>query len=78
MNIGRFNPNEVIENVGIKDVHNAYYNLLEPEIIQAALESDEGELDQGGTLLVFTGKFSGRSPKDKFTASEPSVKDSIW
>ena len=37
----------------------------------------EGTLGQGGTLLVTTGKYSGGSPKDKFTVAEPSVKDSI-
>ena len=78
MNTGRFNPDQVIENAGIKGVKAAHYNLLEPALIQAALERGEGELGQGGTLLVTTGKFSGRSPKDKFTVMEPSVKDSIW
>ncbi len=78
MNIGRFNPDQVIENAGIKGVKAAHYNLLEPALIQASLERGEGELGQGGTLLVSTGKFSGRSPKDKFTVMEPSVRDSIW
>lgn len=78
MNIGRFNPRQLIEKQGITGARKVHYNLLEPALIQAALERGEGELGQGGTLLVTTGKFSGRSPKDKFTVAEPSVKDGIW
>ena len=78
MNIGHFNPQQLIEKQGISGVRNAHYNLLEPALVQAALERGEGELGQAGTLLVTTGKFSGRSPKDKFTVAEPSVKDGIW
>jgi phosphoenolpyruvate carboxykinase (ATP) len=78
MDIGRFNPQKSIESQGITGVRNTHYNLLEPALIQAALVRGEGELGQGGTLLVTTGKYSGRSPKDKFTVAEPSVKDSIW
>ena len=33
---------------------------------------------QGGAFLVTTGKFTGRSPKDKHVVKTPSVADSIW
>ena len=78
MNLGCFNKQQTIENLGIQGVQNAHYNLLEPALIQASLARGEGELGKGGTLLVSTGKFSGRSPRDKFTVMEPSVKDNIW
>ncbi|MEK9643690.1 MAG: phosphoenolpyruvate carboxykinase, partial [Paracoccaceae bacterium] len=32
----------------------------------------------GGALLVTTGKFTGRSPKDKHVVDTPDVRDSIW
>jgi len=78
MSTGRVNPRQTIEKLGIVGTKAAHYNLLEPALIQAALAREEGDLGQGGTLLVSTGKFSGRSPKDKFTVAEPSVMDSIW
>lgn len=78
MQTGRFNTAQSIENIGITGVKAAYYNLLEPAIIQAALQRGEGELGQGGTFLVSTGKFTGRTPDDKFTVAEPSVQDTVW
>jgi len=35
-------------------------------------------LGQGGAFLVTTGKFTGRSPKDKHVVKTPSVEYSIW
>ena len=38
----------------------------------------EGELGVGGTLIVNTGKFTGRSPKDKHVVISPSTEKKIW
>lgn len=78
METGRVNPTQRLEDTGISGVKTVHYNLLEPALIQAALRKGEGELGQGGTILVSTGEYTGRSPKDKFTVDEPSVKDTIW
>ncbi|MDF2961232.1 MAG: phosphoenolpyruvate carboxykinase [Paenibacillus sp.] len=53
------------------------YNLSESELVELALERKEGVLASSGALQVFTGKFTGRSPKDKFIVQEPSVMDHI-
>jgi phosphoenolpyruvate carboxykinase (ATP) len=42
------------------------------------LERKEGTLGKGGAFLVSTGKFTGRSPKDKHVVKTASVADSIW
>ena len=78
MTIGRVNPAQVLEKTGISGVETVHYNLQEPALIQAALRRDEGELGQGGTFLVTTGKHTGRSPKDKFVVRESSVENTIW
>ena len=78
MHTGRYNPARTLEDTGITGVGSAHYNLLEPALIEAALRRNEGSLGNGGTLLVETGEFTGRSPKDKFTVDEPSVKKTIW
>lgn len=78
MTHGRVNPSCTLETQGISGLGNVYYNDLEPTLIEAALKRDEGTLGQGGTLLVSTGKHTGRSPKDKFVVQTDSVKDSIW
>ncbi|AML50630.1 phosphoenolpyruvate carboxykinase [Falsihalocynthiibacter arcticus] len=78
MTHGRVNPTCTLETQGIKGLGNVYYNDLEPALVETALKHDEGTLGQGGTLLVTTGKHTGRSPKDKFVVQSDSVKDGIW
>jgi phosphoenolpyruvate carboxykinase (ATP) len=43
-----------------------------------ALARGDGRLAEGGPLVVDTGRFTGRSPKDKFVVSEPGSEDRIW
>lgn len=78
MESGRVNPTQRLEDSGISGLKAVHYNLLEPALIQEALKKGEGDLGQGGTFLVSTGEYTGRSPKDKFVVDEPSVKDTIW
>ncbi len=75
---GRVNPAFRLEDQGITGLGNVYYNILQPDLIEEAIQRREGHVGQGGTLLVSTGKFTGRSPKDKFIARTPSVNDNIW
>ena len=78
MTLGRVNPQFRLEDQGINGLGNVYYNYMEPALIQEALKRDEGTLGQGGTFLVTTGKFTGRSPKDKHIVKTASVAENIW
>ena len=78
MDHGRVNPTMKLDHQGITGLGAVYYNLLEPDLMQKAIERGEGTMGQGGTLLVTTGKHTGRSPKDKFVVRTPDVVDTIW
>ena len=78
MPIGRVNPNMRLEDQGITGLGDIHYNLLEPGLIEASIRREEGRLGLGGTLLVETGKFTGRSPKDKHVVRTPATEDTIW
>ena len=78
MGTGRVNPKFTLEHQGITGLGNVYYNLIEPTLIEHALARKEGELGRGGAFLVSTGKFTGRSPKDKHVVKSASVADTIW
>ncbi len=78
MTNGRVNPDFRLEDQGITGLGTVHYNLIEPDLIEAALRRGEGELGQGGAFLVSTGKFTGRSPKDKHVVKTASVADTIW
>jgi phosphoenolpyruvate carboxykinase (ATP) len=78
MMAGRVNPKQRLEDQGITGLGTVAYNLIEPALVQAALQRGEGTLGKGGAFLVTTGKFTGRSPKDKFVVRTPSVEDTVW
>lgn len=78
MTFGRVNPQFSLEDQQISGLGDVYYNLTEPALVEAALKRDEGKLGKGGAFLVTTGKFTGRSPKDKHVVKTDSVADSIW
>ena len=75
---GTVNPNLTLNSQGITGFKNAYYNLTEPDLISQSLNRDEGELGIGGALLVETGKFTGRSPKDKHIVVSEETVDKVW
>lgn len=78
MTHGRVNPDFRLDDQGITGLGAVYYNLIEPDLIQHALARGEGNLGKGGAFLVTTGKFTGRSPKDKHVVKTEGVKDTIW
>lgn len=78
MDHGRVNPAFTLSAQGFHALGNVYYNAMEPELVSHALRRNEGELGQGGALLVNTGKFTGRSPKDKHVVVSPTTEDTIW
>ncbi|HUF56499.1 MAG TPA: phosphoenolpyruvate carboxykinase [Thermohalobaculum sp.] len=72
------NSDQTVEAAGITGLGQVHYNLTRPALVEAAIRKQEGALGIGGTLLVETGKHTGRSPKDKFVVREPSVEADVW
>jgi phosphoenolpyruvate carboxykinase (ATP) len=52
-------------------------NLGVAKLVELAVKRSEGSLTQQGALTVTTGKYTGRSPQDKFVVVEPGVKEQI-
>lgn len=63
---------------GIKNCFEAHWNLTPPELVQQAILNSEGQLTSSGALMCDTGKFTGRSPKDRFIVEDSTTKDTIW
>ena len=66
-----------LEKLGILNPTAVYRNLSPAALIEAALRRGEGQLSDKGALTVTTGKYTGRSPKDKFIVDTPAVHDTI-
>ena len=75
---GLHNPNNPIDHQGIKNYRSVYYNLNETELVEAAVKRSEGTEGLGGSLLVTTGEFTGRSPNDKYIVVSKSNESEIW
>ncbi|MEP5612354.1 MAG: phosphoenolpyruvate carboxykinase (ATP) [Cyclobacteriaceae bacterium] len=59
-------------------VREARWNLSQSELIEETLKNNEGVLTSTGALMCDTGKFTGRSPKDRFIVEDEKTKDSVW
>jgi len=54
------------------------YQLSAAELVKEALQNNEGILASSGALAVDTGKFTGRSPKDRFIVSDEITENTVW
>jgi len=52
-------------------------NLPPPSLIEAAIHRREGDLSTTGALSVRTGKFTGRSPDDRYIVDDDLTHDSV-
>ncbi len=73
---GKKNPSANLADMGL-DVAIAHWNLSPEELVTKSLELGQGELNDTGALCVSTGKFTGRSPKDKFTVKDAKTENSV-
>ncbi len=66
-----------IEKLGIIGPKAVYRNLSPAQLVEAALRRGEGTLSNSGALVVTTGKYTGRSPDDKFIVDTEGVHNDI-
>ena len=76
-NIGQHISSYGLDNHGLGNVENAYWNLPAPQLYTQSLARDEGLLAAGGALVTLTGQHTGRSPNDRFVVEEATAKDDI-
>jgi len=64
---------------GLSPRGEVHWNLIAPELFQAAARRNEGEFADMGPFVAVTTPHTGRSPNDKFVVKEPtSDKDVDW
>ncbi|WGQ07629.1 phosphoenolpyruvate carboxykinase (ATP) [Pedobacter gandavensis] len=56
----------------------ALYQLNVSQLVEEALKNGEGTLADTGALAIDTGKFTGRSPKDRFIVCDELTEESVW
>ncbi|NLN94610.1 MAG: phosphoenolpyruvate carboxykinase (ATP) [Bacteroidales bacterium] len=65
---------------GTKEIHYnlSYEDLFKHETDPTLVGFERGELTDTGAINVDTGKFTGRSPKDKFIVMDNTSRDTVW
>ncbi|MDU7027466.1 phosphoenolpyruvate carboxykinase (ATP) [Robinsoniella sp. KNHs210] len=66
-----------LEKLGIINPKAVYRNLSPAQLVEKALCNGEGKLSSTGALVVTTGKYTGRSPEDKFVVDSKGIHDDI-
>src|ERR1019366_2472334 len=67
-----------IEEHGIENAGCVYWNLPAGWLYEEVIRRGEGVVAHHGPLVVNTGKYTGRSPNDKFIVREPGSQEHIW
>ena len=70
-------PKNALINLGLSVGDNIHYQLCPEELTQQTVQRGEGVLNDTGALLINTGKFTGRSPKDKFAVIDDLTRDTV-
>lgn len=70
--------NATIASLGLENVGSAIWNLNSAELVEKTIALGEGKLTSTGALAVDTGKFTGRSPKDRFIVCDSITEDAVW
>lgn len=58
--------------------NSVYYNLPTAELVERAIANGEASLSNLGALVARTGKYTGRTPKDKCTVRDTNTENVVW
>lgn len=75
-NVGLKNPKADLSTLGLKNV-TAHWNLPVPQLVEKTIALGEGVLSDTGALVIKTGEFTGRSPKDRFVVKDATTENTV-
>ena len=67
-----------LKTIGINLTGTVFRNLSKERLIEECINNGEAIMSLRGAINVDTGKYTGRSPKDKYFVEENTSKDNIW
>ena len=71
-----FHPD--LAQIGLQKARNIWWNLPPARLIERTLLAGEGKLTSTGALAIETGRFTGRSPQDRFIVKDDLTRDQVW
>ncbi len=70
-------PKNILINLGLQMTGDIYYQLSPEELTEQTLQRGQGVLSDTGALVVNTGEFTGRSPKDRFIVKDILTENTV-
>lgn len=70
-------PADKLLQTGISDKTNIHYQLEPSALIEQTVSLGQGTLNDTGALVIATGEFTGRSPKDKFIVKDAITENTV-
>ena len=64
--------------IGINLKHAVHRNLSMQRLVEEGITNRETKMAMNGAVMVDTGIYTGRSPKDKYFVEEDTSKDNLW
>ena len=71
-------PQSIVLSNKIRQEISAFYQLSADELVNHTISSKQGTVNDKGALIVKTGKFTGRSPKDRFLVKDDITSSKVW
>jgi phosphoenolpyruvate carboxykinase (ATP) len=71
-------PLSALKEIGISANCKVNYQLTPDELVFQTLERNEGTLNDTGALCINTGKYTGRSPQDKFIVKDSLTENTVF
>ncbi|MCD6161589.1 MAG: phosphoenolpyruvate carboxykinase [candidate division Zixibacteria bacterium] len=67
-----------LENHGLTNINQVFWNLNTPTLYEEIIKRREGCISHLGPITVRTGQHTGRAANDKFIVEEASSKNNVW
>lgn len=64
--------------IGLENLSNVFWNLSPAELVEDTVLLGQGVLTDTGAIAVETGKFTGRSPQDRFIVCDDKTESTVW
>ncbi len=71
-----FSPDKLFK-LGLKNTETIHYQSTPEELVNDTLRIGEGILSDTGALVIRTGEFTGRAPKDKFIVKDEGSENTV-
>ena len=69
--------NASVEDLGIKNA-TTHWNLPAEVLAQISIDKGQAKRSSTGAINIHTGKFTGRSPKDRFIVKDEITENTVW